>query len=162
MGLSSRRLLLIRHAHARDGHAEGDRARELSGRGRDAARALGDWLRARDLLPERLLISPAVRTRQTARLLSEPEPPTIESVDALYLAGPRALAACIASCDPEVQTLGIVAHNPGIWEFAASRAERSGTIVEGYSPATCVVFEFAGAWSDFERLSPRVIAQRQG
>ena len=75
-----RDLLLLRHAHAdAAGAGQSDLARPLSATGRDEARAAGDWLREHGLRPDRVLCSPAARTRDTFAALGDiggvaPEP----------------------------------------------------------------------------------------
>ena len=60
-------LILWRHAEAEDGTP--DLKRELTGRGRKQASRMADWLNPR-LPPDiRILVSPAVRTVQTAQAL---------------------------------------------------------------------------------------------
>lgn len=63
-------LILWRHAEAADAHAgESDMERVLTPRGQKQARRMADWLTGQ--LPEacRILVSPAVRTVQTAEAL---------------------------------------------------------------------------------------------
>lgn len=62
-------LILWRHAEAEDGHP--DDKRRLTEKGRRDARKVGEWLRCH--LPEktRVLVSPAVRTRETATPFTE-------------------------------------------------------------------------------------------
>jgi phosphohistidine phosphatase len=63
-------LILWRHAEARDAaEGEDDLARPLTPRGEKQARRMADWLG--EVLPEstRVLVSPALRTRQTAAAL---------------------------------------------------------------------------------------------
>ena len=63
-------LILWRHAEARDaGPGEDDAARALTPRGERQAQRMADWLNR--FLPEstRVLVSPALRTRQTAEPL---------------------------------------------------------------------------------------------
>jgi phosphohistidine phosphatase len=63
-------LYLIRHAHALDGHD--DAARPLSKKGRGQAKALGRFLRAREIFsPTAVWHSPLVRARETAELIVE-------------------------------------------------------------------------------------------
>lgn len=66
-------LIFWRHAHAED-HRPGldDLDRELTAKGREQAKAMARWLKPR--LPEdvRILVSPSVRTRQTADALKLP------------------------------------------------------------------------------------------
>lgn len=62
-------LILWRHAEADDGSPDADR--KLTAKGERQARATADWLKPR--LPEacRVLVSPATRTLQTARAMTE-------------------------------------------------------------------------------------------
>lgn len=62
-------LILWRHAEAVDAAGASDLERRLTGRGEKQAQRVAHWLHAR--LPEsaRLLVSPAVRARQTAAAL---------------------------------------------------------------------------------------------
>lgn len=63
-------LLLWRHAEAEEG--EIDLQRRLTGRGEKQARAMGQWLKANQPKKLRILVSPAVRTQQTAQALDQP------------------------------------------------------------------------------------------
>lgn len=62
-------LILWRHAEAEDGSPDAER--KLTAKGERQARATADWLKSR--LPDdcRILVSPALRTLQTARALTE-------------------------------------------------------------------------------------------
>ena len=61
-----RRLILTRHAKSSwDDPDTPDIDRPLNARGRAAARELGDFLASRDLEPEEVLCSTALRTRET-------------------------------------------------------------------------------------------------
>ncbi|VCU71408.1 Phosphohistidine phosphatase SixA [Pigmentiphaga humi] len=60
-------LLLWRHAEAEDG--QDDMARELTRRGRKQASAMSAWLHAHAPSGLLVMVSPAVRTRQTADAL---------------------------------------------------------------------------------------------
>lgn len=62
-------LILLRHAEALPANAgSGDMQRQLSGRGEQEARAAGAWLAQHGARPDRVLCSPAERTRATAAL----------------------------------------------------------------------------------------------
>ena len=83
-----KQLLLLRHAKSSwDDPELDDFDRPLSARGLDAAPLIGRELASRDWLPDRALVSPALRTRDTWRLvcgeLPEPSPETA-FVEALY------------------------------------------------------------------------------
>src|SRR5262245_28843343 len=61
-------LILWRHAEAEEGAP--DIARRLTKKGEQQAEKMAGWLRARMQKPLRILVSPAVRTQQTAAALS--------------------------------------------------------------------------------------------
>ncbi len=63
-------LLLWRHAEAEDG--EDDMKRRLTQRGEKQARVMAKWIRAHQPRDMRIIVSPAVRTQQTAEALKLP------------------------------------------------------------------------------------------
>ena len=165
MGQDLRQLFLIRHAHshgAAAGQADGER--ELSEHGRASASALGRWLSAEGHVIDRLAVSGATRTLETAQLIvaEMAAPAPVDRLAELYLASPPTLGECVRHCEPTTRRLAIVAHNPGIWEFATPLAGTCGVLIEGFSPATCVLFEFGGDWSGFPGSALRLITQRAG
>ena len=58
-------LIVLRHAKAGWPDAADDHARPLAERGHAQAPAAGDWLREHDLVPDAVVCSDALRTRQT-------------------------------------------------------------------------------------------------
>lgn len=64
-------LILLRHGKAEDRHPEGDRFRALMEKGYLQARRAGELLKASGDVPEIVLTSPLVRTRQTAEIFCE-------------------------------------------------------------------------------------------
>jgi len=63
-------LLLWRHAEAEEGTP--DLKRKLTARGEKQARQMAEWLKAHAPKQLRILVSPAVRTQQTAKALGLP------------------------------------------------------------------------------------------
>jgi phosphohistidine phosphatase len=63
-------LLLWRHAEAEDG--EDDLKRRLTERGEKQAHAMGAWIRKHQPKDLRIIVSPSVRTQQTAEALKLP------------------------------------------------------------------------------------------
>ncbi len=110
-----KRLILMRHAKSDWSVGMPDHARPLNARGRKSAQALGDWLRAQGLQPDQILCSSAARTRETLELLALGEVAT-RFEDRLYLAGPATLLKSLQGASGE--TVLMLAHNPGIGEFA--------------------------------------------
>jgi phosphohistidine phosphatase len=103
-------LILWRHAEAEDGFPDAKRA--LTEKGHKQAEKMAEWLKAR--LPEdaRILVSPSVRTQQTASALTK----DFSTVDALA-PGADAQAILDAAGWPRAGgTVVIVGHQPTLGE----------------------------------------------
>lgn len=106
-----KRLILMRHAKSDWSDLDAtDHERSLNTRGKNAAKSMGEWLRANDIVPDHVLCSDATRTRETLSLLELGEVETTFTRK-LYLAEPDLLAATLKRCSEEC--VMIVAHNPG-------------------------------------------------
>src|SRR6056297_2318257 len=69
-GLQMRRLVLMRHAKSSWGDPGlDDHDRPLNKRGKQSAKALGDWLRAQTIVVDQALVSSSVRTVETMQRL---------------------------------------------------------------------------------------------
>ncbi len=142
------RLILMRHAKSDwDDPLQSDKARPLNARGRRNAGALGVWLRAAGLQPERALVSSSVRTRETWQLLGLGGEAVFE--DALYLAGPETILRVLRDRGGSAATVLVLGHNPGIGalaEMLAPEAEDADLI--RYPTGATAVFEgTGGTWS---------------
>lgn len=106
-------LLLWRHAEAEEG--EDDLKRELTKRGQSQAKAMGAWLRQHAPKGMRILVSPAVRTQQTAEALGLP-------FETIRKIGPDACVSELiaASGWPNAaEPVLIVGHQPTLGRLAA-------------------------------------------
>ena len=116
-----RRLILFRHAKAEPAEPGlDDRARALTERGRKDAAKIGAYMASHALIPDRVVISPAARTRETWKFAAtafRPEPGAIMS-EQLYDATPHAIFAAIKDAPASVHTLLVVGHNPSLHEVA--------------------------------------------
>lgn len=113
-------LIVTRHAKSSWGHpALDDHDRPLNGRGRKSARAIAAWLAGKGYLPELVVVSDARRTLETWSLMAPVMPGTtrMQSEPALYGASAETIGRVISA--QEAETLMVIAHNPGIAEFAA-------------------------------------------
>lgn len=116
-------LTLLRHAKSSWGDPhQTDADRPLNARGRAAAPLIGAFAAAHGLVPDRILCSTAVRTRQTAALVLPclPGPPPIDFLDELYLADPATLLRLVRNAAPGVRHLLLIGHNPGLHDLALS------------------------------------------
>jgi phosphohistidine phosphatase len=143
-----RRLVLLRHAKS-DWPDVPDHDRPLAKRGRKDAPRIGRWLRTHGYVPDIVICSTALRTRQTWDLVA---PELNGSAQVRF--EPRAYAASVltllylcrelpASCDAAL----LIGHNPGIEELAASLGGAPAQAGFRFPTAAVAVFEFTGAWS---------------
>lgn len=108
-------LWLLRHARARPaGSGEKDRDRPLTDSGRESARKLGAWIKSSGLsVPSRVCVSPADRTRETARLVLDGlEAPEQVVEPALWEALEEDLIGILQK-HQDADSLMLVGHNPG-------------------------------------------------
>jgi len=113
-------VFLIRHSDAVDaGPALPDPARFLSGRGRQAARAVGQRLRAESIRFDAVVASPLVRAVQTAELIAAQVgfPDLVAALPQLAPDSPPGLAASALAA--QGQSVAVVGHEPQLSELAA-------------------------------------------
>jgi phosphohistidine phosphatase len=117
-----RRLMLLRHAKS-DWSAPGQRDidRPLSSRGRDSAAVMGRYMAQHGLVPDRVLVSSARRTRETWELLAPAfdRQPAFAYEPGMYEASPARLLEIIRTADRAIHSLMLIGHNPGMQEVAA-------------------------------------------
>lgn len=147
-------LLLLRHAKsAWDEPGIADIDRPLASRGIEAAKAMGHFIAKNGLRPDRVLCSPACRTRSTWSLVAEawPDPPPCEVIGSLYDFGDgRALLEAIRRHGGTSRRLMLVSHNPATEQFAARMATRGDAaaiarMTAKYPTAALAVFGIAAA-----------------
>ncbi len=118
-------LFLLRHAKSDNGSLfGGDRERPLNERGRQATGLIGSYVRQRELIPELVLCSTAVRARETWEGVAAEldAAPPVEHRQELYLASPGEILAEIGRCDDAVGSVLVIAHNPGLASLALALA----------------------------------------
>ncbi|MER7920186.1 MULTISPECIES: histidine phosphatase family protein [unclassified Streptomyces] len=119
-----RRLVVLRHAKSAWPEGVPDHRRPLAPRGLRDAPAAGRALAEADLLPDLALCSTAVRARRTWQLASDEwgTPPRVRYEPRLYEAGVPALLDVVRETSPEVETLLLVGHNPGLEDLVLTLA----------------------------------------
>ncbi|MFQ3558222.1 histidine phosphatase family protein [Streptomyces gramineus] len=119
-----RRLVVLRHAKSAWPEGVPDRLRPLAARGRRDAPAAGRALADSDCLPDLVVCSTAVRTRQTWELVSGQwgTPPPVRLDGRVYAAGVPELLEVVREVPSEVETLLLVGHNPGLEELVLELA----------------------------------------
>jgi len=158
------RLLLLRHAKSSwDTGEDSDFDRPLSSRGRRDLPRVARWMLEHALIPDCILCSGAVRTRETLGGLLPALGLTDHAVrydDALYHAPAPRLLSAIQGMEESVGTLLLVAHNPGLDELleglCGGQPERTakGKLM---TTATIADLEVHGPWSALAESSCALI-----
>jgi phosphohistidine phosphatase len=137
-----------------------DRDRPLNRRGRSDAALVGTYLAHSELVPDRVLCSPAERTRQTWDMVARqlPKQPADDFDDRLYDASLPTLLALLAETAPRVHALLVVGHNPTMHQaaltlIATGDVEARERLHEKFPTAALAVIDFAQ--DDWSKLHPR-------
>ncbi|MEI9403858.1 histidine phosphatase family protein [Mesorhizobium argentiipisi] len=114
-----RQLLLLRHAKSsRDDPKLEDFDRPLGPRGLKTAPLMGRELARRGWMPDLALVSPALRTRDTWRLVAQELPKHVQAefAEELYEATPATILARVRQV--KATSVLVIGHNPGLQHFA--------------------------------------------
>jgi phosphohistidine phosphatase len=162
---SGKRLSLVRHANADQEGDVRDFERPLSRKGHGEAMEMARRFQERGLVPDLILASAAVRTRETAETFARVlgvAPRLLQADDSLYLADGDHILATIRAVGPRVTHLMLIGHNPGISAAAISLAPEAisndlptcGTLTMNVSCPTWSLID-RRCVRDTERDSPR-------
>lgn len=159
-----RTLVVVRHAKA-DWPDVPDHDRPLADRGRADAPEIGNWLVRNRIHPDRVVCSTAKRTRETWKLMGkvfDPKPHTSYD-DRLYDASTQALLYVAQETEDDVDTLVLVAHNPGVASLVAllagsADADALERAREKYATSGTAILRFDGAWSDLNEKAAHLAA----
>jgi phosphohistidine phosphatase len=147
-------LILMRHAKS-DWNDESlsDHDRPLNERGQRDAPRMAQWIAENDLIPDVILSSSSVRTRETVGLMTDEWSiePTISLSETLYLATPEAILRTVRSDACDARRLMVVAHNPGMAHLVSSLGDQ---IIE-MPTAAIAVFQLSDLdWSEVQSSTP--------
>jgi phosphohistidine phosphatase len=142
----ARTLVVLRHAKSDWSTGRPDRERPLAPRGRRQAPAAGAWLAANLGPPGLAVVSPAERTRATWALVSAelPKDVPVRVEERLYGASGSELSELVASLPPEIESVVLVGHNPGVEDLVQGI---TGEWVPMKTSAIAVL-TWEGAWTD--------------
>jgi phosphohistidine phosphatase len=153
--VSTRTLILLRHAKSDYPPGAADHERPLAKRGIREAGLAGDWLRARNPEIDAVLCSTATRTRQTLEQTGVSAP--VRYLDDLYEAAPGTVIATINTVGDDVHTLLVIGHEPAMSSVALGLAGAPGTdaavaqqISEKFPTSGIAVLHVNGGWADLE------------
>ena len=140
-------LYIMRHAKSDWGiPGTSDFDRPINKRGNKSAISIGKWMSENNYLPEKIISSPAVRARQTIELV-------VEQIDSktnkdisyeqdLYLPSLDSLLENINLYKNDVNSLMLVAHNPGLEELIYFLDNTPGSQYKEMTTSNLVIFEY--------------------
>lgn len=161
-----RTLILMRHAQADPGWGIADVERGLGRQGTAEAPVAGRWLLESGHLPQMILCSSALRTRQTCTWISHELgelSPTAGLSDRLYEATDAQILAEINATPERVRTLLVICHQPAVQELAmrlASPDSDLDAVMElsgGFPTAGMAVLRTAAQWAELDGADARLI-----
>ena len=150
---TTKTLYLIRHAKSSwDDHDLSDFQRTLNNRGLKDAPPMAKFLKGKNIIPDLIISSPAVRTLSTAEIFADEfnyKKNKIISDEKIYEATMSELMTAIKGINDEYNTVMLLGHNPGISNIA-------NLIGDKFLPAlpTCSVVGIelkVNSWNEVER-----------
>ncbi|WP_265517053.1 SixA phosphatase family protein [Nitratireductor luteus] len=152
-----RELILMRHGKSSwDDPSLDDFDRPLAPRGRKAASRMGTEIAARGWLPDHVVVSAALRTRQTWRRVATElggAAPRPQYDETLYMASADRMLAIVRAVPADVSRVLLVGHNPGMEDLArglagpGSDAEALAAMRAKFPTAALAGFELDGGWA---------------
>lgn len=155
-------LFVLRHAEAKN-HASRDFERALTRVGERQARAVGSFCKAHGIMPDVILSSPFVRTRQTAEIVQAALATEVELslTDTLACdANPQNLFTMLHELEAQLTRIMIVGHQPYLGEFIASALGSTKDCIEVKKASLTILKMFgcrAGAARLCLHLPPKLI-----
>jgi phosphohistidine phosphatase len=146
-------LIVLRHAKAASPLGTPDAERPLAPRGRDDARRAGEALREAGRVPDRVICSTALRTRQTLDGLGLAVPAEFDA--RVYDNDADDILRLLREQGDDAGALLLVGHNPSMHQLVAGLAEPQ---VEHFPTSATAVIEFDGGWADLWPGAGRLVS----
>lgn len=151
-------LLLMRHGKAEDGAGKPDHDRLLAKRGVRQGELTGAWLREQGLVPDLVICSTSVRTRQTwdAVRRGGARAEYVEYRKPVYEGGAESLIETIREDAGESSTVLVVGHNPTMAQATSLLTNGDGSgpaheaLAGGFVTSGVAVLRYSGEWADLE------------
>lgn len=146
----TRELLIVRHAKSswEDG-GRSDFERTLNQRGVDDGTRMATIYAERLPAPDRILCSPARRTRDTLAFLIPGlvDPRRVDYEDSLYLADEQTLLAWVRAAPESCRVLMLMGHNPGLTDLTNRLRDGMAPRLDNLPTLAVVHFRSNAAWS---------------
>lgn len=160
-----KRLVIMRHAKSDWPDGVPDHERPLLERGHREAPLAGKWLLKHKVVPDFILCSSSLRTRQTCTWICKElgdKAPTPKLEDDLYAASAQRMLTVINHVPDTVTTLMIVAHMPGVQDLAMHLASRDSDhdaymdAATRYPTSAFTVLELEKPWAELDGQDARL------
>ena len=151
-----KKLYLIRHAKSSWDNPVADFDRDLNKRGEFDAPLIGKELKKREINPDLIISSPALRAKKTALILAKEigyNPSQILFKDSIYESSLYNLLMIIKELDISLESVMIVGHNPSMTELINKISKFSISNL----PTCGVVALELDSWSEIEPYSAKEI-----
>jgi phosphohistidine phosphatase len=116
--MTNHTLLIMRHAKSDwDSKADNDFDRPLNQRGQKDASKMGAWLKEQNIIPDRIVSSPALRAKQTILNVCKKLDKDISEIiwdERIYEARLDDLLQVITDHGSDVKSMLLTGHNPGL------------------------------------------------
>jgi phosphohistidine phosphatase len=165
-----RRLIVMRHAKA-EPFATTDHERRLTDRGRASAEAAGRWLREQALVPDHVVVSSAVRARETWERVAEGagfETSLATFDDGVFNGGPRVVLDVLHDLPEDAGTVLFIGHNPTasylchFLDDGEGDPEATSGLLRGFPPGAVAVLDLGTAWSELGPETGRLVRYLAG
>ena len=112
----SKHVFLQRHTEAQSSNNRDDFQRDLSKFGINQAKAVADFLNTLSIKPEKILCSPAYRTKHTLEIIKDVVDFSfeVEFIESIYNASTEDIEELIISQSDNIESIMIIGHNPNI------------------------------------------------
>lgn len=160
-----KRLVLMRHAKADYPRGVADHERPLAARGHREAPLAGRWLLQHGVVPDFILCSSALRTRQTCTWVCQELgdlAPTPKLEDDLYDGGAARMLAMINHVPETVTSLLLISHFPTVQDVALRLASRDSDqdayldLAERFPTSAFAVLEHSSTWAELDGQDARL------
>jgi len=141
-------LLIMRHAKSSWKEQElPDHDRPLKKKGRKDVANMAKILKKKALVPDLILSSPAIRAKDTAKLMVEKLnfKGKLEIVENFYMAEPETYIQKIATVSGKVENLLIIGHNPGLEGLVMTLGDKIVSLPTG---SIAKIYLFIDKWSE--------------
>lgn len=161
---SPRTLVLFRHAKAEPEGDLGDSQRPLSAAGRRQAGEMSGQLTAEVGDFDAVLVSSALRTTETAKILAQglPDLPAADVRTELYGAGARQVVEILAELPADAHRVLVVGHEPTMSSLATVLAGTKDPLTPrvsfGIGTANAIVLDVPVPWAELGRATARLRA----